>query len=120
MASPERSAGEPYAAYNVVAVYRTLDQARDAVTVLNQSGIDAASIEIMDRRSPPLQGATKREADRLSVTRPVVRRAGAGAAIGALLGVIVGLAIHLIFDSGNVVPEIVGALVGLLVGAALG
>jgi uncharacterized BrkB/YihY/UPF0761 family membrane protein len=122
MASSERSARERYADHNVVAVYRTLDEARDAAAALNQAGLDVPHLELLDGRSPlaPLGGGAQHELDQRAVTRRIGRRAAIGAAIGAVVGVLVGLAIHLIFDEGNIVPEIVGALAGLLVGAALG
>ena len=49
MASSERSAQERYATYNVVAVYRTLEEARAAAAALGEAGVPAPNVEVMDR-----------------------------------------------------------------------
>ncbi len=117
MASAERPARGDHAAHNVVAVYRTADEARQAVNALSRAGVDALHVELIDRESSLSSGSTARADEEL--TGQVGRRAAIGAVIGAVAGIIVGLVIHLIVR-GNVVPEIVGGLVGLVIGGVLG
>src|SRR5262249_41850884 len=100
MASPER-----HAAYNLVAVYPTAEQARQAAAALDAAGIDAAHVELIDRNTP--------SAASNAVAGQVGRRAAIGAAIGGVVGVLVGVVIHLIATD-NIVPEIVGLIIGLI------
>jgi hypothetical protein len=118
MASSEGPAQEQYATHNVVALYRTQDEASHAVDALSRAGVDAPHVELIDGQLVAGGSLSARRAEE-AVTGRVGRRAAIGAGVGAVAGVIVGLVIHLIVE-GNIVPEIVGGLVGLLIGAVLG
>ena len=75
MASSERSAQERYATYNVVAVYRTLEEARAAAAALGQAGVPAPNLELMDRAGAPARGGAPSGLEQPAVTRRVGRAA---------------------------------------------
>ena len=109
-----------FASHNVIAVYPTVEAAREAVTRLERTGIEAGNIELLgagaEGAAEPQTNVEQRQAD-MAVTGAVGKRSAVGLAIGAVIGAVVvalaALAAEAIFD-------IPGATGGLLLIAALG
>jgi hypothetical protein len=113
-----------FAAHNVIAVYPTVEAAREAVTRLERKGIEAGNIELLgaaaEGASEPQTNLEQREAD-MAMTGRVGRRSAIGIVIGAVVGAVVVAVAALIADAifeigptGGVV--LMGALGGALFG----
>lgn len=117
-----------FAAHNMIAVYPTVEAAREALTRLERKGIEAGNIELLgaaaEGAAEPQTNVEQRRAD-MAMTGRVGRRSAVGIVIGAAIGaVVVGLAALLadaIFDLGPTgVVAGGGALAGALFGAFAG
>ena len=113
-----------FASHNMIAVYPTVEAAREAVTRLERKGIEAGNIELLgaaaEGASEPQTNLEQRKAD-MAVTGQVGKRSAIGIVIGAVIGaVVIGLAALLadaLFDLG---PDEVVAGGGALAGALFG
>jgi hypothetical protein len=114
-----------FAAHNMIAIYPTVEAARDAVTRLERKGIEAGNIELLgaaaEGAAEPQTNLEQRRAD-MDMTGAVGRRSAVGLAIGAVIGaVVVGLA-ALVADAVVDIPGptatvvLMGALGGALFG----
>ena len=117
-----------FAAHNMIAVYPTVEAAREAVTRLERKGIEGGNIELLgagaEGAAEPQTNLEQRRAD-MAVTGAVGRRSAVGIVIGAVIGaVVVGVAALLadaLFDLGpNGVVVGGGALAGAIFGAFAG
>ena len=117
-----------FAAHNVIAVYPTVEGAREAVTRLERKGIEGGNIELLgaaaEGAAEPQTNLEQRRAD-MAVTSAVGRRSGIGLAIGAVVGAVVVMVVALIFDAifdlgPNGVVAAGGAVGGALFGAFAG
>ncbi|HZB70578.1 MAG TPA: hypothetical protein VE395_00465 [Acidimicrobiales bacterium] len=125
---PEQMGERRFAAHNMIAVYPTVEAAREALTRLERKGIEAGNIELLgaaaEGAAEPQTNIEQRRAD-MAMTGRVGRRSAVGIVIGAAIGaVVVGLAALLadaIFDLGPTgVVAGGGALAGALFGAFAG
>jgi hypothetical protein len=117
-----------FAAHNVIAVYPTVEAAREAVTRLERKGIEGGNIELLgaaaEGAAEPQTNLEQRRAD-MALTGAVGRRSAVGIVIGAVIGaVVVALAAVIAdaaFDLGpNGVVAGGGAVAGALFGAFAG
>ena len=117
-----------FAAHNVMAVYPTVEAAREAVTRLERKGIEAGNIELLgaaaEGAAEPQTNTEQRRAD-MALTSAVGRRSAVGIVIGAVVGAVVVMVAALIadalFDLGpNGVVAGGGAVSGALFGAFAG
>jgi hypothetical protein len=117
-----------FAAHNMIAVYPTVEAAREAVTRLERKGIEAGNIELLgaaaEGAAEPQTNIEQRRAD-MAMTGKVGKRAGVGIAIGAVIGAVVVMVAALIADAifeigSNGGVAIMGALGGALFGAFAG
>jgi hypothetical protein len=108
--------------HNVIAMYRSPDAARAALTTLERKGIEAADIELfgpgMDPARLPVTNDEQRSAD-MDMAGAVLRRGAVGVAIGALLGAFVGWLIAWIVG-GSPGWQAGAALAGFVAGGPLG
>lgn len=130
-------AATKYAPFNVVATYRSADEARAAITALERTGgVEAGDIELLgaDGVGAPRTNEAQREVD-LATTGAVARRSGIGIVIGAVVGGLIGLVGgYLVFEVFDLVSDTTtagiagaaiagaaaGALLGLFYGGASG
>jgi hypothetical protein len=117
-----------YAAHNMIAVYPTVEAAREAVTRLERKGIEAGNIELLgaaaEGAAEPQTNIEQRKAD-MALTGAVGRRSAIGIVIGAVIGAVVieiaALVVDAIWDIGpNVVVASGAAVGGALFGAFAG
>jgi len=118
-----------YAPYNVLATYRSADEARAAITALERDGgVEAGDIELLgaDGVGAPRTNEAQRDVDG-AIAGTVAKRVGAGVAAGAAIGGIVGLvAGYLVFEVFDLVADMTtagvfgAAIAGAAVGAYLG
>jgi hypothetical protein len=125
-----------FAAHNMIAVYPTVEAAREAVTRLERKGIEAGNIELLgaaaEGAAEPQTNLEQRRAD-MAVTGKVGRRAGVGIVIGAVIGAVVVMGVALLADAlfdigstggvavtGLVAGAIFGAFAGFFYGGATG
>jgi hypothetical protein len=106
-----------FASHNMIAVYPTVEAAREAVTRLERKGIEAGNIELLgaaaEGASEPQTNLEQRKAD-MAVTGQVGKRSAIGIVIGAVIGaVVIGLA-ALLADA------LFGGYAGLFYGGATG
>jgi hypothetical protein len=117
-----------FAAHNVIAVYPTVEAAREAVTHLERKGIEAGNIEVLgaaaEGAGEPQTNLEQRRAD-MAMTGAVGKRSAVGIVIGAVIGALVVMgaavladAIFQIGPTGGV--AIMGALAGALFGGYAG
>jgi hypothetical protein len=120
---PESMGERRYAAHNMIAVYPTVEAAREAVTRLERKGIEAGNIELLgaaaEGAAEPQTNLEQRQAD-MAMTGRVGRRSAVGIVIGAVIGaVVVGLA-ALVADAVVDLPGPTGTVVGMgVLGGAL-
>lgn len=125
-------AREPFASYNVVAVYRDLETARQAVQDLADEGIDRERISLQSRRltgeAPsdepvPVVEPTTRRRDREVVGR-VFKRAMLAMTVATVviagIGFAVGWAIFGLWTLGMWICVAVGVMMGSVLGAVQG
>jgi hypothetical protein len=107
--------------FGIVALYSTRQRAEEALTILRDSTLPPASLEIRDAGSLGLSGSDVATEDE-AMSRHLGRAVGAGALAGAVLGAVIGVIVHAAMDSDSSVAgaEIIGVLVGVVVGAILG
>ena len=117
-----------FAAHNMIAVYPTVEAAREAVTRLERKGIEAGNIELLgagaEGAAEPQTNVEQRKAD-MAMTGRVGRRSAVGIVIGAVVGAVVvagaALIADAIFDLGSTGVVVGGgALAGALFGAFAG
>ena len=87
-----------YAPYNVLATYRSPDDARAAITALERDGgVEAGDIELLgaDGVGAPVTNEAQRDVD-MAATGAVGKRFGSGFLVGALLGGLLGLLVAFI------------------------
>jgi hypothetical protein len=126
-----------YAPFNVVATYRSVDEARAAITALERSGgVEAGDIELLGAAGvgAPRTNEAQREVD-LATTGAVAKRSGIGIITGAVIGAVIGFAGgYLVFEVFGLVDDMTaagvaastiaaaaaGALLGLFYGGASG
>jgi len=117
-----------FAAHNVIAVYSTVEGAREAVTRLERKGIEGGNIELLgaaaEGAAEPQTNLEQRRAD-MAGTSAVGRRSSIGLAIGAVVGAVVMMVLALIFDAifdlgPNGIVAAGGAAGGALFGAFAG
>jgi hypothetical protein len=117
-----------FASHNMIAVYPTVEAAREAVTRLERKGIEAGNIELLgagaEGANEPQTNVEQRRAD-MAMTGAVGKRSAIGIVIGAVVGaVVVGLGALIadaIFDLGSTAVVVGGgALAGALFGAFAG
>jgi hypothetical protein len=117
-----------FAAHNMIAVYPTVEAAREAVTRLERKGIEAGNIELLgaaaEGAAEPQTNLEQRRAD-MAVTSAVGRRSAIGIVIGGVIGALVVMAAAMIADAifgigPNGVVAGGGALAGALFGAFAG
>ena len=108
-----------FAAHNMIAVYATVEAAREAVTRLERKGIEAGNIELLgaaaEGASEPQTNLEQRQAD-MAMTGRVGRRSAIGIVIGAVVGAVVVAVAALVADA---IFEI-GPTGGVLLMGALG
>ena len=108
-----------FASHNMIAVYPTVEAAREAVTRLERKGIEAGNIELLgaaaEGASEPQTNLEQRQAD-MAMTGRVGRRSAIGIVIGAVVGAVVVAVAALIADA---IFEI-GPTGGVLLMGALG
>jgi len=113
---PEQLGERRFASHNMIAVYPTVEAAREAVTRLERKGIEAGNIELLgagaEGADEPQTNVEQRRAD-MAMTGKVGRRSAVGIVIGAVVGaVVVGLA-ALIADAIFDLPGPTGTVVGM-------
>jgi hypothetical protein len=117
-----------FAEHNMIAVYPTVEKAREAVTRLERKGIEAGNIELLgaaaEGAAEPQTNLEQRQAD-MAVTGAVGKRSAVGIAIGGVIGAVVvagaALLVDAIHDIGSSAPvALMGALGGALFGAFAG
>jgi hypothetical protein len=114
-----------FAAHNMIAVYPTVEAAREAVTKLERKGIEAGNIELLgaaaEGASEPQTNLELRRAD-MAMTGRVGRRSGIGLAIGAAIGAVVVALATVLADAAFDIPgpAAAAALLGALGGALFG
>ena len=126
-----------YAPYNVLATYRSADDARAAITALERNGgVEAGDIELLgaDGVGAARTNEAQREID-LAQTGAIAKRSGIGIVTGALIGGLLGLlGGWLVFEVFDLVDDMTtagiagaaiagaaaGALLGLFYGGATG
>lgn len=125
-------AREPYAPYNVVAVFRDLDTARQAVQDLASEGIERERISLQSRRltgeeptddSVPVVEPTSRRRDREVLGRVFKRAMVTMTVATVLIGVVafaVGWAIFGLWTLGMWICVAVGVFMGSVLGAVQG
>ena len=117
---PEQMGERRFAAHNMIAVYPTVEAAREAVTRLERKGIEAGNIELLgagaEGAAEPQTNLEQRQAD-MAVTGEVAKRSGVGLAIGAVIGAVVVALAALVAEA---VFDLPGPTGGLLLIAALG
>jgi len=125
---PEQMGERRFRAHNVIAVYPTVEAAREAVTRLERKGIEAGNIELLGAgaqgAAEPQTNLEQRQAD-LALTGAIGRRSAAGIAIGAVIGAVVVMVAALIADAAfeigpNGGVALLGAIGGALFGAFAG
>jgi hypothetical protein len=133
---PEQMGERRFAAHNVIAVYPTVEAAREAVTRLERRGIEGGDIELLgaaaEGAAEPQTNLEQRRAD-LALTGAVGKRAAVGIVIGAVIGaVVVALAaviadaafdlgpIGVVAGGGAAAGAIFGAFAGFFYGGASG
>ena len=126
---PSEEGERKFSRHNVIAVYPSVEQAREAITHLERHGVEGGDIELLgagaEGAAVPQTNIEQREAD-MAVTGSVAKRSLAGMPIGALVGaVVVGLASLLpqvAFDVGDSAAAVVigGAVAGAFFGAFAG
>ena len=103
--------------YNIVAIYRSADQARNAVLALESIEADDAAIGLTVVEPPDTPDVSAPGADPEGIMHDIVPRTLKGAVIGAVVGaVVIGLATALLASD----IWIGGALGGALMGATFG
>ena len=121
---PEQMGERRFAAHNMIAVYPTVDAAREAVTRLERKGIEAGNIELLgagaEGAAEPQTNVEQRQAD-MAMTGRIGRRSAIGIVLGAVIGaaVVAGAALiaDAVFDLG---PPAAVAGMGALGGALFG
>ncbi len=125
-----------FAAHNMIAVYPTVEGAREAVTRLERKGVDAGSIELFgaaaEGAAEPQTNLELRQAD-MDMTGRVGKRSAIGLVIGAVIGAVVvaGAAAladaafdlgpdELVAGSGALAGALFGAFAGMFYGGASG
>ena len=125
---PEQMGERRFAAHNMIAVYPTVEAAREAVTLLERKGIEAGNIELLgagaEGANEPQTNLEQRKAD-MAMTGAVGKRSAIGIVIGAVIGAVVvavaALIADAIFDLGAATVVVGGgALAGALFGAFAG
>jgi hypothetical protein len=138
MSNQSSRAGEPqHASHNVLAVYPSVERAREAITNLERNGVEGGNIELLgagaEGAAVPQTNEAQRSAD-MAVTGQVGKRSLTGVLIGALVGAailaLVGWAAYELLDVGDELREVVigaavagaifGAFGGLFYGGATG
>ena len=113
---PEQMGERRFAAHNMMAVYPTVEAAREAVTRLERKGIEAGNIELLgaaaEGASEPQTNVEQRQAD-MAVTGRVGRRSAIGIVIGAVVGALVVGAAAWIADAVVDLPGPTGTVVGM-------
>ena len=114
---------------DLIAVYPSVTEAREALTQLERKGIEAGNIELL---GPGMEGAGEAQTNEemratdMAVTGKIGRRGAAGWVLGAIVGALVLMAASAVadalFDVGdNLAQVLVGAAVGgALLGGAIG
>lgn len=124
-AQSEQAGGRRFNAHNVIAVYESVTEAREALTHLERKGVEAGNIELlgpgMDGADAPTTNVEQRDAD-MAVTGQVVKRSFTGIAIGAVIGAVIGILAALAADAAVDIADSVGPVVlaGALGGALFG
>jgi hypothetical protein len=114
-----------FAAHNLIAVYPTVEAAREAVTRLERKGIEGGNIELLgagaEGAAEPQTNIEQRRAD-MALTGAVGKRSGVGFAIGAAIGAVVVAVAALIADAAVDIPGPTGGVVllGAIGGALFG
>jgi hypothetical protein len=112
--------GGPYAEYNALATFESVEDARRAVTALERKGVEAGDVELLgpgvEGAGDPVTNRGQRSADKKAMGF-VGRRAGMGLAIGAVVGGVIGLVLGLFM---NATVGVMGLVGGAIVGAVLG
>jgi hypothetical protein len=113
-----------FAAHNVIAVYATVEAAREAVTRLERKGVEAGNIELLgaaaEGAAEPQTNLEQRQAD-LAVTSAVGKRSALGVVVGAVIGALVVMAAAVVADAiFDIGPTGGIALMGALAGALFG
>jgi outer membrane lipoprotein SlyB len=107
----------------VIARYRDLDDAREALAALERGGIDGADISLEGRRAA--RAAAEHDTARRdrAVTRQVGSRVALGGVAGAVLAAVVGLVIGSVAFTGSAAmwsAAVAGGIAGGVIGAAIG
>lgn len=126
---PAEAGERKFSAHNVIAVYPTVEKAREAMTTLERKGIEAGNIELlgpgMDGAAEAQTNAEQREAD-MSMTGEIGKRSAVGVVVGAILGALIvgaaAAAADAMFDVGDSAAQVIlgGAIGGALIGAFAG
>ena len=105
-----------FAAHNMIAVYPTVEAAREAVTRLERKGIEAGNIELLgagaEGANEPQTNVEQRRAD-MAMTGAVGKRSAIGIVIGAVVGAVVVALAALIADAIFDLPGPTGTVVGM-------
>ena len=133
---PEQMGERRFASHNMIAVYPTVEAAREAVTRLERKGIEAGNIELLgagaEGANEPQTNVEQRKAD-MAMTGKVGRRSAVGIVIGAVVGAAVVAGTALLADAvvdlgppaavagmGAIGGALFGAFAGLFYGGATG
>ncbi len=125
-------ARERLAAFNIVATYQDLEQAREAILAVQRAGINADDISVLGRQIEEARDVSERDASAsetgvmADVTKAAVKGTAAGVAAGGALGFLAGAlafgipGIGPVLGTGIWAATIGGATLGGGVGAHLG
>jgi outer membrane lipoprotein SlyB len=107
------------AGHHLVAIYPEMKPAREAVTHLDRSGIEAGDISVVPQQPEDVDDTSQRDA---RVVGAVSKRVVWASAIGGLAGGLIGFALGLAFFQGVGiwVTVVAGAVAGSLFGGFLG
>ncbi|MFN2503867.1 MAG: hypothetical protein ABR540_06505 [Acidimicrobiales bacterium] len=108
--------------HNVVATFPDLDTAREALTALNRSGIDADDVSLLGRQAQDVESDADTRLRDLDSTADLAKQAAAAGGAGSVVGGIVGAAAFAIPGLGPVIGAGVWAAVagGAIAGSAVG
>jgi hypothetical protein len=114
-----RGSVRPKGSHNVVAIYGSMEAAREAVTRLDRSGIEAGDVSIVAEEAAEREDTSARDARVVGTMSKRVVRAGA---IVAVVGAVVGFALGLWFFKGTgiLAATAAGAVAGSLLGGLYG
>jgi hypothetical protein len=104
---------------DVVARYRDMDRAREALTALERGGIEGAEASLHGRPAARAAGEHDTRERDARVSRHLATRVATGAVVGALIAGLAGLLIGIVAFTGAG-PTLAAVIAGVLAGGAVG